>query len=36
MTVDIHLMVTIGGFVVMLVTLGAGYGQLKGEVLYYD
>jgi predicted nucleic acid-binding Zn-ribbon protein len=32
MTVDIHLMVTIGGFVVMLVTLGAGYGQLKGEV----
>jgi predicted nucleic acid-binding Zn-ribbon protein len=29
---DINLMVTIGGFVVMLVTLGIGYGQLKGEV----
>jgi hypothetical protein len=24
--------VTIGGFVIMLVTLGVGYGQLKGEV----
>jgi hypothetical protein len=32
MTVDINLVVTIGGFVVMLVTLGVGYGQLKGEV----
>jgi predicted ATP-dependent endonuclease of OLD family len=32
MTVDINLLVTIGGFVVMLVTLGVGYGQLKGEV----
>jgi uncharacterized protein HemX len=32
MTVDINLLVTVGGFIVTLVTLGAGYGQLKGEV----
>jgi hypothetical protein len=32
MTVDMNLIVTISGFVVTLVTLGAGYGQLKGEV----
>jgi hypothetical protein len=32
MTVNINLIVTIGGFVVMLITLGIGYGQLNGQV----
>jgi predicted nucleic acid-binding Zn-ribbon protein len=32
MMANMQLIVTVGGFILTLVTLGAGYGQLKGEV----